>query len=165
MRFRDIKKNKNKKQKVEAPKVLYASTPDRIKAFITDMFMLNMPIMYTTAYVVMDGKDAFLNSTPAHIATASLYGVIYAAFLAKTGQTPGKKAYEIKVVDEKSGQNPNFIQSIFRYAMFIVSASSLIGLLTPFFNKEKKTFHDYICKTIVIASPNKNQKIEPLQKI
>ena len=42
MRFRDIKKQSQKKQqaKVAVPNVTYARYTDRIKAFITDMFMI-----------------------------------------------------------------------------------------------------------------------------
>lgn len=34
--------------------LMYAS--ERIKAFITDMFMINMPLLYLTTYVFLDGK-------------------------------------------------------------------------------------------------------------
>lgn len=38
-------------------RLMYAS--ERIKAFITDMFMINMPLLYLTTYVFLDGKEDF----------------------------------------------------------------------------------------------------------
>ena len=59
MRFRKLKKNS--KNTTDEPKVKYIYAPYtyRIKAFITDMFMIYAPILYVIAYLVMDGKEDF----------------------------------------------------------------------------------------------------------
>ncbi len=152
MRFRDIKKNKHKRQHKSQERYKYAKTTDRIKAFITDMFMIYVPILYIITYVFMGGKDAFQESDIAPFLAVSLYGIIYSILLAKSGQTPGKKAYEIKVIDEKSGENLSFIKSYIRFIMFLFSSFTLLGLIMVFYKKDKKALHDLVCGSVVVST-------------
>lgn len=153
MRFRKLKKQskqklqKNQKKSVTLP---FAKMTDKIKAFITDMFMIYMPILYVLTYVVMGGKDEFQESTLAPFIGVALYAVIYSILLAKFAQTPGKKAYNIKVVDKKTLKNISFFRALLRYFFFLVSATILIGLVYPFYRKDRKFFHDIVCNTIEI---------------
>ncbi|CAI6148892.1 MAG: hypothetical protein SPLUMA2_SPLUMAMAG2_01453 [uncultured Sulfurimonas sp.] len=151
MNFRKLKQKKqtNKPTKVN---ILYARYPDRIKALITDIFMIYMPIMFFITYIVLSGKDALQSSNEAPLIATSLYGVIYAIFLSKTGQTPGKKAYNIKIVDYKSQENLSFIMALLRFIVFLFSATTIVGLFIPFFRKDNKALHDLICGTIEIKT-------------
>jgi uncharacterized RDD family membrane protein YckC len=158
MRFRDIKKRqKHSQQTKEKISVRYARYPDRIKALITDMFMIYAPILYLITYVVMGGKDAFQSSQLAPLFGVTLYGVIYAFLIAKFGQTPGKKAYEIKVVDDTTYENISFFRAFLRFFAFLFSATILFGLLTPFYRKDRKALHDMIASTVEIYVENKNK--------
>ena len=150
MRFRKLKQ-KTKTKKREKVQVAYASYPDKIKALITDMFMIYAPILYFIAYIVMDGKDAFQSSQLAPLIAVMLYGLIYAILLSKFGQTPGKKAYDIEVVDDKTYKNLSFIRAFIRFVAFLFSATILFGLLTPLFRKDKKALHDILCNTVEIS--------------
>ena len=127
---------------------MYARYIDRIKAFITDLFMIYTPILYAITYVVLGDKEAFQRSSIGPLAAVLLYGIIYALFLAKTGQTPGKKAYKIEVVDAKTHKKISFWRALLRFFAFLLSATILIGLLLPFYNREKKALHDMIAGTI-----------------
>ena len=153
MRFRKLKKqsklkNRNTQKKPLTPP--FARMTDKIKAFITDMFMIYTPILYVITYVVMGGKDAFQASNIAPFVGVTLYALIYAILLAKFAQTPGKKAYNIKVVDKKTLKNISFFRALFRYFVFLVSATILIGLVYPFFRKDRKFIHDIVCNTVEI---------------
>ena len=152
MRFRNLKKQSrqqnDKKEKLPTPP--YARTVDKIKAFITDMFMIYAPILYIIAYVVMGGKDEFQSSQLAPLIGVTLYGLIYAVLISKFGQTPGKKAYTIKVVDDTTHENISFFRALFRFLAFLFSATILLGLFTGFYRKDKKSLHDIICNTIEI---------------
>ncbi|WP_297482724.1 RDD family protein [Sulfurimonas sp.] len=151
MRFRDIKKQqKLHNTETQKPTFIYAYYPDRIKALITDMFMIYAPILYFITYVVMNGKDDFQSSQWAPFLAVSLYGVIYTVLIAKFGQTPGKKAYKIKVVDDTTFENIGFFRAFCRFVAFLFSATILLGLLTPFFRKDRKALHDIICSTVQI---------------
>jgi uncharacterized RDD family membrane protein YckC len=151
MRFRELKKNKKPVQIKESKKFVYAPYSYRVKAFITDMFMIYAPILYIITYVFMDGKDNFQSSQMAPFIGVALYGVIYAFLLSKFAQTPGKKAYEIKVLNSTNGENITFIKALFRFVAFLFTATTVLGLFLPFYRKDKKALHDLICKTIVVA--------------
>ncbi len=155
MRFRKLKKQTKPKQERKAePKetVHYATIPDRIKAFITDMFMIYVPILYIITYAVMDGKDEFQASDLAPLIAVLLYGIIYVAFLYKSGQTPGKRAYEMRVVDAKTHGKITLSQAILRFIGFLFSATILIGLIFPFYRKDKRSLHDLIANTVVLVT-------------
>jgi len=154
MRFRKLKKQSKTKQEhktQETNGVCYATIPDRIKAFITDMFMIYVPILYVITYVVMGGKDEFQSSDLAPFVGVLLYGLIYTLLLWKFGQTPGKKAYTIKVVDAKTYKKITLAQAMLRFIGFLLSATILIGLIFPFYRKDKRSLHDLIANTAVIA--------------
>ncbi len=154
MRFRKLKKQTKTKQeqKTELKQTVhYATIPDRIKAFITDMFMIYVPILYIITYVVLGGKDDFQSSDMAPFIGVLLYGIIYVAFLWKSGQTPGKKAYEIKVVDAKTYGKITLSQAILRFIGFLFSATILVGFILPFYRKDKRSLHDLIANTVVLA--------------
>ncbi|MDT8338221.1 MAG: RDD family protein [Sulfurimonas sp.] len=151
MRFRKLKKNRNITDKKEAQKFTYAPYSYRVKAFITDLFMIYAPILYIVTYIVLDGKDEFQSSQLGPLIGVTLYGLIYAVLLSKFGQTPGKKAYEMRVVDDRSGKNISFFRAIVRFIAFLFTATTLLGLFVPFYRRDKKALHDLICKTIVVV--------------
>ena len=149
-RFRELKKGSNTSKQTQNSSLIYARYPDRIKAFITDLFMIYTPILYAVTYVVLGNKEAFQHSFWGPFSAVALYGIIYALFIAKTGQTPGKKAYKIKVVDAKTYENISFFRALVRFVAFLFGATILMGLLFPFYNKQKKALHDMIANTIEI---------------
>jgi uncharacterized RDD family membrane protein YckC len=163
MRFRKLKKQQLKKQQnkqnKESVKIKYANSIDKTKAFITDMFMIYAPILYIITYVVMGGKEEFQESQLAPLIGVLIYGLIYAFLLSKFGQTPGKKAYTIKVVDDKTLENISFLRAFLRFVMFLFSATILLGLFTGMYRKDKKSLHDIICHTLEIEVENKNSLI------
>lgn len=151
MRFRDIKnKSKHKTDKQKLHKAKYAKTSDRIKAFITDLFMIYAPILYVITYVFMGSKEEFQSSNLAPFIGVSIYALIYTILVANFGQTPGKKAYEIKIVDAKTGEFISYIRAFCRFVLFLFNAATLLGLFTQFYRKDNRTLHDLICKTVVV---------------
>ncbi|MDQ7060310.1 MAG: RDD family protein [Sulfurimonas sp.] len=152
MRFRNLKKqSKNKPETKTVETIIYATYPNRIKALITDLFMIYMPILYIITYVFMDGADDFKSSQLAPFVGVLTYALIYSVLLAKFGQTPGKKAYDIQVVDSKSHQKIVIFRAFWRFICFIFSATTFFGLLLPLFRKDKKSLHDILSGTIVRA--------------
>lgn len=160
-RWRDTKKGKitkevdKKEQTTNVVPNQSASPLFRIKAFITDMFMIMMPIMYVTTYIILEGKDSFQGSEMARWITMALYGTIVITFWVLKGQTPGFKAYDLILIDDKTKTTLGFIPAVLRYFMFIISAISIIGVLLPFFRKDKKTLQDLVMNTSVIIVERK----------
>ena len=112
--------------------------------------MIYMPILYILAYLVLDGKDAFQSSTLAPLIGMLSYGVIDAIFISRSGQTPGKKAYDIKVVDTTTQETISFAKALWRYGVFIMTAATIFPLLVPFFRKDRRSLHDLLTHTILI---------------
>ncbi|MCK9491259.1 MAG: RDD family protein [Sulfurimonas sp.] len=142
---------KNQKNTSQKPKYTYAKYTSRIKAFITDMFMIYAPILYISAYVIMDGKDDFQASQLAPLLSTALYGLIYALLISRFGQTPGKKAYEMKVVDSRSGQYIGFFRALLRFIAFLFTSATFLGLFLPLYRKDKKALHDLLVNTLVVV--------------
>ena len=151
MRFRKLKKqSRENKSNTQVDNVKYARNVDKIKAFITDMFMIYIPILYLLTYVVLNGKDEFQSSTVAPLAGVLLFGLISSFLLSKFGQTPGNKAYTMKVVDVKTHKLISFPRAFLRYVSFIFSATFVLGLFVGFYRKDNASLHDLIAKTTVI---------------
>ena len=112
--------------------------------------MIYVPILYVITYVVLSGKEEFQASVTAQFSGVALYGIIYALLIAKMGQTPGKKAYEMKVVDAKSLQNISFFRALWRFVAFLFTATTLLGLLLPFYRKDKRALHDLLSSTVEV---------------
>jgi uncharacterized RDD family membrane protein YckC len=161
-RWRDVKKGETKpsnrdidtKTKPSLKEGEIAPIPMRIKAFIVDMFMIMMPILYILTYVFLDGKDDYQGSTIAQMVGTMMYGFAVSIFLYKSGQTPGMKAYEIKVVQQDSDEKLGFIQAFWRYIAFLISGSLVVGLFIAFTRDDKRTFHDIISNSRLIVYPN-----------
>ncbi|MEA2016863.1 MAG: RDD family protein [Campylobacterota bacterium] len=155
-RWRDTKKGnvesktQNINEKEEVIRGLCTSPLHRVKAFVTDMFMIMMPIMYITTYIIMDGAESFQGSQTARWLTMGIYGLITVVFWVKTGQTPGFKAYDLKIIDDNTGKIPTFGLAIARYVVFIISAVTIVGFLLSFFRKDKKTLQDVLMQTSVV---------------
>lgn len=148
-RFRNIKQSKKKNN---TPKInYYASSRLKIKAFLTDAFMLLMPLMYLVFYVIMEGREDFA----AHKLTGWLY-ILFPLILVQTifmyfsGQTPGYRAYNITLIDENTKEKPSLFIIIFRNLAAILSLFTVLGWLLMFFRKDSKTLHDLLSATAVI---------------
>ncbi|HIQ28569.1 MAG TPA: RDD family protein [Sulfurovum sp.] len=154
-RFRDIKQGKRvSKPTTISSQYPYAKASTKIKAFLTDSFMLVMPIMYIVFYLIMDGREGF--------AEAKLQGWLYiliplvivqTLFMIKTAQTPGYRAYNLQIIDEKTGEKPTSIIILLRNICAVFSFFSFFGWFMMFFNKDAKTLHDLLTRTAVIEKP------------
>lgn len=157
-RFRDVKQGKHKKQNRSKSTrksqftYPYASIKNKAKAFLTDSFMLLMPIMYTVFYLVMGSLKAF--------AEERLLGWLYiivplvvvqTLFLAYSAQTPGYRAYGLKLIDIRTGEKPSFFIILFRNLCAILSFFTIFGWAMMFFRKDRKTLHDLLSNTAVIT--------------
>ena len=154
-RFRNIKQGKALK---ESPKVKsvsdndnYASVGLKIKAFLTDAFMLLMPIMYVVFYLVMDGREGFAEHRLAgwfYILVPLI--IVQTIFMVKTGQTPGYRAYNITLIDENTKKTPSLFVVLFRNFAAILSFFTIIGWALMFFRKDNKNLHDLLSATAVV---------------
>lgn len=132
-------------------KAVIASVPSRIKAFITDVFFILMPILYITTYAVLDGKNEFQNNQLAIFITNFLFGVIICLFQSIKAQTPGYKSQDIYLVNLKNGQKLGFFHALLRYICFVLAGFSLVGICLCFFRKDKLNLHDLLTNSAAVS--------------
>lgn len=119
------------------------------------MFMIYTPILYIITYLVLGSKEQFLHNQFAPMAAVFLYGVIQALFVSILGQTPGKRAYEIKIVDESKNENISFFRALIRFFLFLVSVALVFGIVYYFLRKDSRAFHDIFVGSKVIDAPSR----------
>lgn len=154
-KWRDVKQNRvleeKSNSKIKSPKSDVASLPSRLKAFLLDTFLITTPILYIVIYLIMgSGEEFSQNRTMGWGIIFFVHSILILIFWLKNGQTPGLKAYDIKLVDNLTKQRVSVIQVIVRYITTLVAVVSIFLLFTPFFNKDKKTFQDILSNTIII---------------
>lgn len=132
-------------------KVVKASIISKIKAFFIDMFLISMPILYITAYIFLDGKEAFKQNQLAIAIDWLLYGIIISLFFAFCAQSPGYRAQNIYLIDPNTGKKISFLRSLFRYFCFLLSGMSIFGLLICFFRKDRLCLHDLLSNSVVVT--------------
>ena len=76
--------------------------------------------------------------------------VIIILFYFISGQTPGLKAYDMKVIDNQTGEKPSLVLSILRFLYFNIIFFTFIGLFFPFFRKDRRGIHDLLSGTSVV---------------
>jgi len=159
-RFRDTKKNRitpdrDKPNKVKKPKIPFAGKAVRSKAFLTDNFMLFMPIFYFVIYVVFDGlKDAGEHKLEAWTYTLVPFVTILTIFMYKDeGKSPGLRSQSLKVIDINTLDKPSLFSIIFRNFALILSIMTIFGWLMMFFRKDHRGLHDLLSNTCVIPYP------------
>ena len=155
-KWRDVKQNRVQNKvvndsKVKSPKSDLASLGLRLKAFLTDTFLITTPILYIVIYLIMgSGEDFAQNRSLGWGIIFAVHASIILIFWLKNGQTPGLRAYEIKLVDSITKQRVSVIQVLIRYVTTLFAVVSIFVLFLPFFNKDKKTIQDIFSNTIII---------------
>lgn len=137
-------KTKIKQKAAIAPRVA------RCKAFLVDLFLIYVPILYIVCYVVLGSKEAFWTNQTAHIFCSAFFGVIQAVFFSARAQSPGLRAYELYVIDKNTGQKISFLRAILRYTLFLISAALLFGLMLSFLRKDRLALHDVLSQSCIV---------------
>jgi len=162
-RWRDTKKGKiipKKEKEVKEKLVLtddyLVSLSARMKAFLIDTFLINMPIMYFTIYVLMGGGREFTqNMAYGWLIIFSMNFIVVMSFWSIKGQTPGLKAYDGILVNTVTRKKISIIQAFVRYMMTLLCILSFLGMFLPFLRKDKKTLQDLLSNTCVIKDVSK----------
>lgn len=84
------------------------------------------------------------------VVLALLAFLYFSLFHAIAGQTPGKRALGLRVIDG-FGQRPSALRSLWRTLAYLPSAALLaLGFLWIGFDREKRGLHDWLADTYVI---------------
>ncbi|CAA6814004.1 MAG: Putative integral membrane protein [uncultured Sulfurovum sp.] len=155
-RFRDTKQQRETKiNKMEKPRIPFATSGVKAKAFLTDIFMLLMPLLYLSIYVIFDGlEDVAHHRLEAWGYAMVPFLLILTVFMFKDeGRTPGARAQSLKVINFHTLDKPSLFSIVFRNVMLLFSLFIPIFWLIPFFRKDKRMLHDFLSATCVIVDP------------
>lgn len=141
----------------------------RIKAFITDLFMIYTPILYIATYAVLGGAQNFRENQAAIFVCIMIYAVVCAVFISVSGQTPGLRFVGLKLVknsqnvESKSAESKNtesksaesstksdkvgFWRAWLRVMMWVASTGLVVGLVSAFFSRNHRFLHDFVADT------------------
>ncbi len=132
----------------------------RLKAFITDMFLLNMPILYITTYIFLQGKEDFLHNQLAIFFCEIFYCFLLFLFFVFKGQTPGFRYAEImlcKDTDNVDKIPPNAWQVFVFIIIWLIELCFFLWIFS-FMRKDKKTLHEILSRTHIIYKANPARK-------
>ncbi|MFA7083629.1 MAG: RDD family protein [Arcobacteraceae bacterium] len=152
-KWREVKQGRIPKKKESSisssslKKTSTVSIPLRFKSFLIDTFFITTPILYIVIYLLMGGGEEFSQNRSAGWGLIFLFHFfIISFFWLRKAQTPGMKAYNIKLVSNNE-HAPNFIQIFIRYSTTLFAIISIFLLFVPFFRKDKRTFQDIFSNT------------------
>jgi len=168
MRWRTLKK-KQPKPVSSKPKIEYALFWPRALGFLTDIFMIGLPItllmmmlfgydqMHTASGLDVLVHDSKAQTNPpdkiASITQIALFLIAFVWLWHKSGQTPGKKLARIRVVDAVTFENAPYWKLTLRFIGYFLSFITLIGFFIGLIRKDKRSLHDLISGTAVIRVP------------
>ncbi len=150
VRFRKIKqKNETNTRKV-ADEPQLAGRSERLKALVVDSFMLLMPLMYIVIYLVFGSRETFA----AHRLEGWVYILvplllIMALFWSGSGQTPGLRAYDLRLVKRHSLEAPDFLSALLRAILMCVTLPTF-GWILFFLRRDALTPHDLLSGTRIV---------------
>ena len=169
MRWRTLKTKKQSYPQLQKSKTLFAPFWPRAAGFVTDIFMIGLPISLLTMAIfgydqmhTASGLDVLVHdpkaqSNPpnpiASITQISLFLITYVWLWHVSGQTPGKKLSRIRVVDAQTLQNASIGKLTLRFIGYFISLITLIGFFIGLFRKDKRALHDLLSGTAVIRVP------------
>ncbi|MDD2781834.1 RDD family protein [Sulfuricurvum sp.] len=166
MRWRTLKTKKQSYPQNQKPKTLFALFWPRAAGFITDIFMIGLPISLLTMAIFgydqmhsASGLDVLVHDPKAQtnppnpiasITQITLFLITYVWLWHTSSQTPGKKLARIRVVDVKTLQNASVLKLTVRFIGYFISIITLVGFFIGIFRKDKRALHDLLSGTAVI---------------
>ena len=121
--------------------------------FIDDLIvsLLVFVIFYDSIASAKSVEEIILLVNGAFLYIISIKIIYHTFFVWQYGATMGKMLFKMQVVDEKTFLKPDFLHSLIRAVVRIVSESLFyLGFLWGVFTKSRQTWHDKLAKTLVI---------------
>lgn len=165
MRRQTLKKKQHPSDSLK-PKIAYAPFWSRALGFMTDIFMIGLPIsLLVSAFFGYDqmhtatGLDVLVHDPKARtnppdpvasILQMGLFMLTYVLLWHYSGQTPGKKLARTRVVDSRTFQTASYAKLTLRFIGYFLSLLSVVGFFVGVFRKDKRALHDLLSGTAVI---------------
>jgi uncharacterized RDD family membrane protein YckC len=144
---------------VEPPARAYASWLSRVGAYLLDTLILVLPIVVFFVIVFAadpgDSSAAWVALGLAYLASFVLPFAYFTVLHGNArGQTYGKRAAGIRVVDERSGRSIGYGRAFGRYGIIVVFGIVLLPLLLdylwPLWDSKNQAWHDKVVNSVVV---------------
>lgn len=150
----------------QSPAPTLASRSDRFLAILVDAFVgltVGIPVAIYTGYfnAVFEGRRPPLSL---YAETAAIgwawFLLVNGYWLARNGQTVGKRFLDIRISDHRTGGVPPFLRILVR--LFVPWVAGLLGAIGGLFNladilfifrSDRRCIHDLIAGTRVVVGP------------
>lgn len=140
--------------KLDRENLKIASFGKRVVAYFVDNFILSLivfVIFFDKLTLITDPQDIFAMLDSFFLGFITLQFTYHLTFTYLYGASLGKMLCKIAIVDEQSLDKPNLTQCIIRAATRQLSDSAfMLGFAWALGNDLKKTWQDYLAKTLVI---------------
>jgi uncharacterized RDD family membrane protein YckC len=139
----------------EAPRAVErpARPGERALAALADLGVLAVlwtVVVYFAGRALRVGLTGLLPAWPALASYLAGLGLAYATyFTGTTGQTPGKMALGLRVVDT-AGRPPGYVVALLRCAIGVTGSVALVGLAPVLFDPARRGLHDRLFRTRVV---------------
>ena len=139
--------------------------PRRLGAILYDMLLLLAILLVASLPWVISGIHQGQAGYIFYVMfTYTLIPIYYTGFWACGGQTLGMKTWKIRVVD-LGGNSIGWRVSLLRMVYAIVSTAAFgIGFIYAFFDKQNRTWHDILSKSLLISVSSSANKNPPTKK-
>ena len=150
-RFRDVKQGRVKEVKKQKEKEFnFIDKKTYFKIWLTDVFMLGMPIVYIVIYAVFGSREGFAaNRLEGWIYILIPLTIIEIIFLTTISKTPGMKYFGTKLISLKTGQKPPFLTILLRQILAKVTFFTFAWIFI-FFSSKTQNIHDFILNTAIV---------------
>ena len=126
----------------------FAQMEDGVAAIATAS---GMSAIFSTIVNLCESGDNIIVANAVYGGTSTLTDHTIKRFGIEARAFDINKPKEIeKLIDDNTKQTLTFGLAVARYFMFIISATTILGALLPFFREDKKTFQDLLMQTSVI---------------
>ncbi|KAA6231446.1 RDD family protein [Campylobacter sp. LR264d] len=139
-----------------------ASRVERMKAFLIDLFLLYVPLLYIS-YFILGSAAEFRKSQLSIFICVLGFGFLQGLFFLKSAQSPGLKAYGLYLIDLKTGKKLKILKIILRYFAFIISCAILFGIIISLFRKDGLTAYDLISQSCIVKKEKDYEEKKNLQ--
>jgi uncharacterized RDD family membrane protein YckC len=139
----------------------YASWLSRVGAYLLDTLILIVPLVVLFAVVFAadpgDTSAAWIAVILVYIATFVLPFAYFTVLHGnERGQTLGKRAAGIRVVDERTGESIGYGRAFGRYGIIVIFGIVILPLLLdylwPLWDSKNQAWHDKVVNSVVVKA-------------
>jgi len=115
-------------------------------------FLIDWVVLYVVSLVI---GLVFRGNLVSQILISLAVGIAYSVYFigSSSGQTPGMRLLNIRVIDAETGGRVDYGRAFIRYLVAIVSGLvCYVGYLWMLWDPERQTWHDKVASTFVVPT-------------